>query len=291
MRIAIAGLGGVGGYIGAKLCALKDRDEIIFIARGEHLNVIQNKGLSLIEPDHTIVGKPSQAIEHVSEPVDILFVCTKTYHSQALLNSLQSAIHKDTKIIAIANGVNSQAMLQPLTPAKVSQACVYVVSHKAEAGVIKKATKPFLLVLDAQFKDALEERFEQAGIKAKFSDDIHKELWKKYLFIAAQASLTSYYQKGMGSIYQDHLDELKTILLEICSVAKAEGINLEEKEIDKALQTSSSLPLDAPTSLWLDLQKGGENELESLCHHLIKRSVTHGLKLPLMRKIYQALST
>ena len=51
MKIAVLGIGGVGGYIGAKLCSLintqKKKYEIFFIARGEHAQVVKKNGLKV----------------------------------------------------------------------------------------------------------------------------------------------------------------------------------------------------------------------------------------------------
>ena len=43
MRIAIIGTGGVGGYFGAQLAARGE--DVIFVARGEHLEAMQRGGL------------------------------------------------------------------------------------------------------------------------------------------------------------------------------------------------------------------------------------------------------
>jgi ketopantoate reductase len=52
MRIAIMGAGagacGVGGYYGAKLAA--SGNDVVFIARGAHLDAIRSKGFSLVGP-------------------------------------------------------------------------------------------------------------------------------------------------------------------------------------------------------------------------------------------------
>lgn len=289
MRIAIVGLGGVGGYIGAKLCALKDEHEIIFIARGEHLESIKKDGLHIIDIDEEKTYQPSLASEHTEEALDIVFLCTKTYHSKEAISSLSPAITKDTLLIPISNGVNSQELLEPLTLAKVSKACVYIVSHKIKPGLIKKATKVFALFLDSKYQELLEPLFIKAGLRVKFAHDINKEVWKKFLFISAMGSLTSYYEKGMGTIYKEHQDELLALFEEIYSVAKAQGINLEESEIDKALHSSSKLPLDAPTSMWLDMQAKGNNELESLSHDIILKAQEHNLSVPIMQRIYTKL--
>jgi len=289
MRIAIVGLGGVGAYIGAKLCALKDEHEIIFIARGENLTSIEKNGLKLIDVAKEEVFYPSSVQESLSESIDILFLCTKTYHSQEAIEQLSSAITKETLIIPIANGVNSQELIMSLTPAKVTQACVYIVSHKLNPGVIKKSTDTFALILSDRLQEELKPLLDRAGLRCKFATDIKKELWKKYLFISAMGSMTSYYKEGMGAIYKNHHNELKTLLNEIFAVAIKEDIALELKEIDKALHTASKLPLDAPTSLWLDIQGKGKNELESLCHYVIQTAQKHHLSTPMMQKIYENL--
>lgn len=289
MRIAIVGLGGVGAYIGAKLCTLKDEHEIIFIARGKHLKAIQENGLKIIDMGKEDVYIPTSAQESIAEPLDILFLCTKTYHSKEALLQLHDAISQDTLIIPVANGVNSKEMLSPLTHAKISDACVYIVSHKIAAGIIKKSTENFFLVLSTEVQEILEPLLQKAGLRTKFSDDIKREIWKKFLFISAMGSMTSFYKKGMGSIYQDHKDELIELLHEIHCVAIAEGIDLNVKEIDKVLTTASKLPLDAPTSLWLDIQENKQNELESLCHYVIYTGQKHNLSTPLMQKIYTKL--
>jgi len=290
MRIAIIGLGGVGAYIGAKLCALKDEHEITFVARGEHLKAIQENGLKIIDVNEEHVYYPTSAQESVSEHLDIVFLCTKTYHSKEALKQLNDVISEQTLIIPVANGVNSRDELQALTPAKVTDACVYIVSHKVSAGVIKKSTNVFALRLSDDVQEVLEPLLNKAGLRCKFSDDIKKELWKKFLFISAMGSMTSYYQTGMGSIYKDHKEELQAVLKEIFSVAQHKGINIETKEIDKALETAQKLPLDAPTSLWLDIQGKGLNELETLCGYIVIKAQHHNIQTPVMKKIYDKLN-
>ena len=155
--------------------------------------------------------------------------------------------------------------------------------------MVKKATDTFILILSEDIKGLLEPLLNKAGLRTKFSADIRKELWKKYLFISAMGCMTSFYQQGMGCVYKEHHDELVKLFNEVLSVAKAEGISLDSAEADKALSIASKLPLDAPTSLWLDMQGKGKNELESLCHYLILTAQKHELPMPIMQKIYTKL--
>ena len=48
MKIAIFGSGGVGGYFGGRLAA--SGEDVTFIARGAHLNALQQGGLQIASP-------------------------------------------------------------------------------------------------------------------------------------------------------------------------------------------------------------------------------------------------
>ncbi len=289
MRIAIVGLGGVGAYIGAKLSALKDEHEIIFLARGEHLKEIKEHGLRMIDVNEEKSYYPTSASQTASRHLDIVFLCTKSYQSKEALKGLSNSLSESTIIIPVSNGVDNKEELQPLTSARVFDACVYIVSHLIKPGLVKKSTDIFALVLPMALQEETEALLLKAGLRHKFSSDIKKELWKKFLFISAMGTMTSYYGIGMGSVYKQHTKELEGLLNEIYGIARAEGILLEPKAIDKAMETASKLPLDAPTSLWLDLKKGKGSELESLSHYLIKKAKEHGIETPIMQKIYERL--
>ncbi len=59
MRIVIFGTGGAGGYFGAQLA--RAGQDVIFIARGEHLSAIRTLGLRIETPAGEMVIPPAQA--------------------------------------------------------------------------------------------------------------------------------------------------------------------------------------------------------------------------------------
>jgi 2-dehydropantoate 2-reductase len=77
MRIAIYGTGAFGGYFGGRLA--QAGDDVVFIARGEHLRAIREHGLQVasIAGDFTI--RPAQATDRPDEigPVDAVLVSVK----------------------------------------------------------------------------------------------------------------------------------------------------------------------------------------------------------------------
>ena len=104
MRIAIVGIGGVGGYFGGKLAreyAGSEKHEIIFVARGEHLKAIQQNGLQLFTREGNSVVWPNIATDNpaVAGIFDLVFFCVKSYSLESSASSLKANISKDTVVI------------------------------------------------------------------------------------------------------------------------------------------------------------------------------------------------
>ncbi len=298
MRIAVVGIGGVGGYMGAKLCTLigtqKKKYEVVFIARGEHAKAVRTNGLRVIEDDSEFTATPSAVCtaQEADGAFDLILVCVKSYDIKEALLPLKKNIRTDTVLMPFANGVNNAETIANIIDAKVINGCVYILSHVQKPGVIRKQGNVFAAVFGDPdlFGESLfiEYMFKDAGLRTKVSEDIETEVWKKYLFISAFASLTSFYDSSIKKVYDQHYEETKGVLQEIASVARAKGIPLEN-EIEKALKTASSLPEDASTSMRLDFQQHRKMELDTLTGYIIDEAKKLHIDVPLMQSIYAAL--
>jgi 2-dehydropantoate 2-reductase len=300
MKIAVVGIGGVGGYIGAKLCSLigtqKKKYEIVFIARGEHAQAVKANGLRVIEDEDEFVATPTTVCtaEEAEGRFDLVLVCVKSYAITEALLPLTKNIRQDTVVIPFANGVNNAETIANIVDAKVINGCVYILSHIQSAGVIRKQGNIFAAVIGdpVWFGEGLfiDYMFKDAGLRSKFSEDIESAVWKKYLFISAFASLTSYYGLSIKQLYDQHLAETLSLLQEIASVAKAKGIDIQ-LEIEKALKTAASLPEDASTSMHLDFQNHRKTELDTLSKYIVDEAKRVDIAVPVMEKIYMALKS
>lgn len=298
MRVAVVGIGGVGGYIGAKLCSLigtqKKKYEIVFIARGKHAQAVKENGLKVVEDEGEFIATPTAIFtaEEAEGSFDLVLVCVKSYAIQEALSSLKKNIREDTVVMTFANGVNNAQTIKALVDAKVINGCAYILSHIESAGVIRKRGKVFAVSFgDNQWSGEslyIDYMFKDADLRSKFSEDIETTVWKKYLFISTFASLTSYYDISINEVYKQHLNEVKELLKEIASIAKAKGIEIEN-EIEKALKTASSLPNDASTSMHLDFQNNRQTELDALSKYIVDEAEILSIDVPVMSRIYKAL--
>ncbi len=292
MRIAVAGIGGVGGYIGAHLCALDD--EVIFIARGDHAAAIREKGLLVKEDEGSFTAHPDAVIsaEELEGDLDLLLLCVKSYDIESALAELSGNITPSTIIVPFANGVEHKEKIASLVEAQVLHGAVYILAHKEADGVIVKKGKVFAAVFGSrEYPDetaSVAALFEKAGLRHKTPENIEEAIWRKYLFISAFAALTTYFDTSMRKVYALHLNWAHTLLNEIADIAEAKGIHIQD-EVEKALRVASALPEEASSSMHLDYQHGRKTELETLCGYVVREGKRVRLPTPLMAKIYGVL--
>lgn len=299
MRIAVVGLGGVGGYIAANLA--KTSHEVVGFARGEHLRKIQKEGITIVEEDSSVeinsgeinswhMNLKVQELKDAEGYFDIVLFCVKSYDLKSSYEAISSHVDEETIVLSLANGVEHGDELRVLSECKVLDACVYILSHVQEAGVIRKKGKVFALVFGGLQEESkiLKAVCSEASLRAKVEEDSKTAIWKKYIFISAFATATAFYDNTIGFVYEHHYDEVKTLLQEIAEVAHAKGVNIYD-EVEKSLEIAKNLPYDSSTSMHLDFQNARRDELKTLSGYIVKEAKREFVEVPLMQKMYGEL--
>ncbi len=298
MTIAILGIGGIGGYLGGKLLLSKQDEKIVFISRGKQLQKIKKEGLKLIDEDKEYIVKPDIITDDPKGVgvFDLVLICVKSYDLKDALDLIKDNILDKTVLLPLLNGVEHDKEIKAIYPnAKVLNGCIYILSNLKDIGVVKKYGGVFNLIYGSDEYDLdkfkwIKELFDRAGLRNKLTSDIELETWKKYLLIAAYASMTSYYKEPLGFIAQEKIDELESVLYEIKSVANAKGVEIDNEVIEKILKRLPTLPYDSKTSMQLDFEKGKKTEVEALCGYIVNEGKRLSIDTPLMKKYYKELS-
>ena len=281
MNIAIIGLGGIGGYISAMLTK-NTTYNVVGFARGEHLKKIQQDGIKIIEDGSEFVVKlDARELKDIDESFDIVLFCVKSYDLKTSYEAIKNSITKESILISFSNGVDNGDKLRQMSDSIVLDGCIYILSHIQEVGIIRKKGKVFAGVFggDEDATKVLASVFEEAQLRYKTPSDIKTAIWKKYIFISAFATMTSFYDKSIGYIYEHHKEEVTKLLQEIAEFALTKGIDISD-EVEKSLVTASKVPYDSSTSMHLDFKNKKQTELDSL---------TGYVKTPLMQKMYNSL--
>lgn len=301
-RIALLGLGGVGGYYGGKLAqyyADSPKVEIIFIARGEHLQKIKEKGIRVITDGDDFTAKPALATDSPNEvgEVDYLILATKSYDLASSVDYIKPCIGEHTVVLPLLNGGDIRMQLQELLPeTSIWCGCSYIVSRRIEPGVIRSNGNFFKMVYGSDTENnerpkKLEAYLKAADIDARLTEDIRDAIWQKFYFISVTASLTSYFDVGFNELLatEERRELTRAMSIEFLEVAKAEGIDTSRNTDDQVLSRVGILPSGSTTSMHSDFQSGGATEVETLTGAVIRFAEKHGVEVPNYKKVYEAL--
>ena len=104
MRIAIFGSGAIGGYFGGRLA--QAGEDVVFIARGEHLEAMLADGLQVDSINGDFVVKPVNATHDPSKTgtVDLVLVCVKAWQVQEAAESMRPMVGPETMGLPLQNG-------------------------------------------------------------------------------------------------------------------------------------------------------------------------------------------
>jgi len=303
MRIAVMGLGGVGGFFAGKLAKAykgSGEHEVIFIARGEHLQAIKKNGLKLITPEGEFSAFPDLATANPVEAgnLDLVIFCVKSYGLDEAAKSLAGAVRKGTVILPLLNGVDIAERLQKALPdTEVLNGAVYISAALEAPGVVRHKGGAGQIVFgperneDVEKYRYVEDVLRKADIKADLQKDAAVPIWTKYIFICPLAGLTSAIGKGFGAIMSDPQNSamLKGLMEEVYKISKARGVHLPDDIVNVTMGKVNAFPPETKTSMQLDYEKGSQTELEIFTGYIVKSGKELGIPTPLNEKIYNEL--
>ncbi len=301
MRFAVIGAGGVGAYFGAMLASAGEN--VMFTARGPHLDAMKREGLRVVSPHGTMKVPPERCVGSPAEigPVDTVLFCVKSYDTERTAPSLAPLLHPATVIISLQNGVDNEEKLgRSLPGCTIFGGVAYIYSTITRPGEVALAGGPAKIVFgpfDGAPPDHRRRAIEirdicaHAGIDAEASVDIVAALWKKFIFITGAGGITALTRLTLGEILAvtQSRDLLADAMRETESIARARGVRIEERYLDGVFDTLSKFDNKTRSSLYYDLVHGKPLEIEALAGTVVRNGAALGIPTPVNRAVYAAL--
>lgn len=298
MRIAVVGAGGLGGYFGARLAL--GGAEVHFIARGRHLQALRDDGLRIVGPQPLHLARVNATDDaHGVGPVDLVMLCVKLWDTETALEQARPLLGRHSAIVSFQNGVlKDQALRAAYGVGPVMGGVGYVATTIDSPGVIRQ-TGPMQRLLFGEFDGSRSTRgqaFLQAclagGIAAELSDDIQREIWQKFVFLAALSGTTTTIRRPIGAI-RSHAQTrafLLDVMREIVAVGRAHGANLAEDYAEQRLKLADEVAADMTSSMHHDLERGNRLEVRWLAGAVVELGRAKNVPTPLNRAIADILA-
>ena len=301
-RIAIVGIGGMGGYFGARLLsryASDDKVEIVFFQRGEHLDKIKKDGLRYITQNNEYHVFPDIITDGADQTgiFNIVIVCVKGYDLTESAELYKNNLNNESIVIPILNGVHVAEQLEAYLPkCHILPGCIYVSAKIERPGVVRQVSGAgeFCFGPEGGHIESyrqLELFFQDAKIKASLVPDINYKLWEKFIFVGSIASVTTYLDVTSGALLENSewLALVSQMILEIKAVAFCEGVTFTDTVVESILDRLRLMPYETKSSLHNDFELGRKTELENLTGCIVRLGKKYGMSTPCHDRIYLEL--
>jgi 2-dehydropantoate 2-reductase len=297
MRIVVVGAGGVGGYFGGKLC--QSGNEVVFLTRGRALEAIRENGLKVKSylGDFKVHPEVSDRPESV-RGADLVMLCTKSWQIDEVGASIRPYLDEKAVVLPLQNGADNAERLQKILPSKnVIGGLCKIVSKIESPGVIHH----FTFVPEVIFGELHQEisprcqkikaAFDGAGFKNKLSENIQRDIWLKFLFITSISALGALTRSVLGIMREDPFlrKKITETAAEIIEVGKRLGVDMDEKDIQIALDMIDKGEFSTTMSLQRDMMEGHPSELENFNGYIVHKGDELGIDTPVNDFIYYSL--
>ncbi len=299
LKIAVYGVGGVGGYFGAVLA--RAGTSVSLIARGEHLKTIREEGLRIQTLKEEFTITPAAASDNPADigRVDIVLVGVKAWQVPDAAKAMHPLVKPNTRVVPLQNGVEAvDDLTQVFGREHVLGGLCRIIASIAAPGVIKIGGIEPLVVLGeldgselAGNARALYEAFGAAGVNVQKAPDIQAALWEKLLFIAAVSGVGAVARANVGEVRQSPPTRalLQQVMEEVAAVARKRGVRIAADIVARTLAFIDNMPGEGTASMQRDVADGRPSELEAIVGSVARLGRAAGVPVPGTEFIYASL--
>ena len=311
MRIAIAGAGAIGGYIGARLA--KAGSDVVLFARGPHLRAMQERGLRVISPDGDFEVKPEVTGDLASiGVVDVVFLGVKAHGLTTLAPQLTPLFGPDTVVVSTQNGIPwwyfqnyggeldglrldsvdpGGGIAAAIEPRRVVGSLAYFATDIIEPGVIRhtEGNKISFGEPDRTKSERCRRIVEPliaAGFRCPINARFRHEIWVKLLGNVAFNPISALTGGTLEELARH--PEVSKVVRDLMAETEAVAATLDIElpiSIDQRMAGAEKVGAHK-TSMLQDLEAGRPMELEAIVGAVVELGERLGVPMPVTRTVY-----
>jgi 2-dehydropantoate 2-reductase len=273
MEHAVLGAGAIGGLVGTAVASLGEG--VTVLVRPERLPGYP-ANLSMERLSGAITA-PVRAAATLTNPVDVLWIATKTYQLQTALQAVQSL---PRCIVPLLNGVDHVEVLRAhFGHNRVLPATIAVEAERVGTGRFVQRS-PFvnlnLAATGEQVLGAIVARLRGLEFTCRFIQNEQTLLWSKLCFLGPFALVTSASGMDKGEIYAnaEWKGKLVSAMTEACAVAKASRAEVDPAQIQAIYD---GLPSSIRSSMQKDLAAKRQLELDAIGGPIVRGGERYGI--------------
>lgn len=298
MRLLVVGAGSTGGYIGARL--IEAGRDVTFLARPARATQLREQGLRVESPlGNAAVAAKVVTADGLDADYDAILLAVKTFQLDAALADFAPAVGGRTMILPVLNGMRHTDKLAERFSSRNLVGCAFKVATELAGdgrivqlnpsqdfayGELDGSVSPRIHVLD--------EFMRGATIGARLSPNIRREMWEKWILLAAIGAITCLMRGTIGEIEASPGGARLAMQLldEVIAVIRAVGVPPSDGFVTATRFVMTGKASGLTSSMYRDLKAGRAVESENILGDLVRYAQTSSIATPLLDAAYAHLS-
>lgn len=295
MKVLILGAGAMGCLYGAAFyCA---GSEVTFVdVNRPHVDAINANGLELETRsgvEHLPI--PARLPEEIAEPVDLVVVFTKTFHTDGALAGIAKAIGADTWLLSLQNGLgNDRRLAAHASPERVLVGASSLPSDLVGPGKVRShgegGSKLYpAFGSDPAFAREIADLLTAGGLAAALEPKIQEAIWSKAIFNATMNPLCALTLRTPGFLgaHDEGLALIRTAVDEGVAVAHASGVMVDAQAIHDLTHVSVTDHANHEASMLQDVKAGRRTEVDAINGAIVEAGRAAGVAAPVLETFWR----
>ena len=318
MKVAVVGAGAMGCLYGAALHR-GGADVTLVDVNDAHIAAINQRGLELdtragvevlplraIRPENLASPREGgdlrsshEAPDGPSSPpprgFDLVVLFTKTFHTDAALEGVASAIGPDTHVLTLQNGLgNDEAVARHVPRDKVIAGVSTLPSDLAGPGKVRSHGEGGSKIYpafggDTLFAQEVADLLTAGGLPTALAPDIQAAIWSKAIFNATMNTLCALTRRTPGFLgaHEESRALIRAAVEEGVAAAHACGVMVDGPAIHDLTQVSVTDHADHEASMLQDVKAGRRTEVDAIAGAIVTAARGAGVATPVLETLWR----
>ena len=289
-KMAVVGIGATGSVLAAAL--LSKYPGTVLVGRRPDLGkALKEKGIAI----SGAIGYQAQVNNYCSNMAELkdlsptlIFLCTKTFHLEHVLDELQNILMPGTKIISTQNGLGAEDLIADKfgdeTAFRLSLNFGASLKGPGQVEVTFFNRPNHLGCLNAENRELglqIGNILTDCGLDTEFVDDIKLFVWKKMIMKCTMASICAVTDRTIKACleYPPTREIADACFQEALSVARALGYDLGHDYLTQALGYLNKVGMHKD-SMCYDIENKTQTEIDFLGGKVVEYGRDKGIETP-----------
>lgn len=286
-RVAVVGVGGVGGVFAAHLSTV--HDVVACVRRPFTHYKIESKDIPFEGPATTVTSPGDLPWD---EPADAVLVGLKSQQTAGAAPWFGPLCGPDTLVVVMQNGIEGLDRLGPLVgDATVLPSVVYCGAELVAPGHVRHGRHSRLIVADNNAGARAERLVENTPLTVELSERVETSAWVKLAINSAANGLTAVTGRPMTVMADPGIAAIAAQLITECwTVGQAAGVDLDMGRVDGLVEAMSRPGGEGRTSMLQDIEAGRPTEHDAIHGAVLRQAEKHGIDTPATRMVHDLLA-